>query len=386
MGNEKITKALSGSYKNSDGRHDEYYVYMLCEKKTKTPFYIGKGINSRIYAHEDEASKLEKQIEEDIKCEIKANWDNLPKEQLNSMILNKMKSEKLKEISNRIKKKDFEAVIIKYGLTQNEAYMAESALINMHNYTRKEAPLTNIVNGHMSNREKFNRARKTVALNLTDFDRECAIEEVKSPLSTKLKVAFIKINAFYPYCKDEQDIETAIYNATQGFWRIAEDRLCKIEYIFALYQSQIVGIYPVNKSCWKKRKEIKKTFNEKGAIYGDDVLLPSFPIEMRTKEYYWINKSIQANWDYNKFKLLVKANELEDFMETQLKIEKKEIGQKDHKDFEKLYRIWSNKYFFVSDSEIDIKNYEKIKSKYLGKLIVGNKKLSAQQTVTYNFE
>ena len=77
-------------------------------------FYIGKGINNRIFQHEE---KLD----------------------------NSNKSNRIKEIlssGNKIKK-----LIISYGLSEKEAFVAESSLINIMNYIDSQS-LTNVVSGH----------------------------------------------------------------------------------------------------------------------------------------------------------------------------------------------------------------------------------------------
>lgn len=410
MKKDSIVKALSGIYKGSKGLKDGYYVYMLCSKKTKTPFYIGKGINTRVWSHEEETKDFENSIREEMKAEIIANSDNLSAEEINVLIENRIPSDKCAEISRLLKSDDLEPVIVKYGLTESEAFMVESALINMHNYTRNE-PLTNIVNGHMSNREKFNRARKTEALSLSDFQNQCAIEEQAiSTLNTagidgqKINVAFIKINNLYQHCKKEQDTEDAIYNATRGYWKIARKNITKIDYVFALYQSQVVGIYPINRNenCWKTRKDIGQISITNGiATDANNTPLPTFPVNIRTREYYWHNKSVEANWDYATFIQLLTNSELKEFQTSQLKEEKitKIKGRrckiaKTFKEFESSYKQWGNRYFFEIQAltENQTSEYESIKSLYLGKLLFESKDINktkyidTQNPVTFNFK
>jgi len=407
---DSIVKALSGIYKGSKGDKDGYYVYMLCSKVTKTPFYIGKGINNRVWSHEEETKVFENSIKEEIRAEIIANSDNLSLDEIDAIIEDRIPSDKCTEISKLLKSDDLEPVIVKYGLTESEAFMVESALINMHNYTRNE-PLTNIVNGHMSNREKFNRARKTEALSLTDFQNQCAIEEQAiSTLNTagtngeKIRVAFIKINNLYQHCKNEQDPESAIYNATRGYWKIAKKNIAKIDYVFALYQSQVVGIYPLNRNqdCWKTRRDIGKILIGDGFAKDErNVFLPAFPFSIRAREYYWHNRSVEANWDYTTFTQLLTGDELNEFLNSQLKEEKntKINGKrckvkKSFKEMESSYKQWSNRYFFELHTltENQATEFEHVKSLYLGKLMYESKVadktkyIDTQNPVTFNFK
>ena len=88
-----------------------YYVYALTDPRDNKIFYIGKGINNRIFQHEE---KLD----------------------------NSNKSNRIKEIlssGNKIKK-----LIISYGLSEKEAFVAESALINIMNYIDSQS-LSNLV-------------------------------------------------------------------------------------------------------------------------------------------------------------------------------------------------------------------------------------------------
>ncbi len=69
-----------------------------------------------------------------------ANSDKFSEEEINALIENRIPSDKCAEISRLLKSDDLEPVIVKYGLSENEAFMVESALINMLNYTRKDDP------------------------------------------------------------------------------------------------------------------------------------------------------------------------------------------------------------------------------------------------------
>lgn len=403
MKKDSIVKALSGIYTGSKGLDDGYYVYMLCSKKDKTPFYIGKGTNDRVWSHENDTKAFEKAIKDELKAEIIANSDKLSKEEINALIENRIPSDKCAEISRLLKSDELDPVIVKYGLTKSEAFMAESALINMYNYTGKK-PLTNIVNGHMSNREKFNRARKTEALSLSAFQKQCAIEEeAVSSLDTagtggkKINVAFIKINNLYQHCKNEQNTEAAIYDATRGYWSIDKKHFTEIDYVFALYQSQVVGIYPLNRNenCWKARKDIGQIPITDGIAEGaDNNPCPTLPFNIRVRECYWHNKSVEAAWDYKAFIQLLTDRELEEFQASQLRLEKKCNVPKTFKDFEDKYKTWAGRYFFEIQklTEHQKSEYEAIEERYLYKLMFVSKDayktkyINTRCPVTFNFK
>lgn len=122
---------------NRDSSH-KYYVYMLIDEN-KVPFYIGKGQGGRVFQHENDADFFLDIIRNE-RDDSTAIYDNL--------------SDKIKiilENSGMIEK-----VIVKWGLTEDEAFMCESALMNMYDYINPGI-LTNIVNGHASDLEKCSR-------------------------------------------------------------------------------------------------------------------------------------------------------------------------------------------------------------------------------------
>lgn len=151
---KRIVKVLS------QDKNKKYYVYALCDD-TNTPFYIGKGCGSRVWNHKEAQNEALKHIEK-------------------SDLSNEQRIESINNLNNKFKKlstlKCQPEFIIKWGLTENEAFMCESALINLVNYLSPKS-LTNIQNGHKSDLEKENRFSKTKMLSVKDFLNTCAIEK-----------------------------------------------------------------------------------------------------------------------------------------------------------------------------------------------------------------
>ena len=109
----------------------------------------------------------------------------LPREKKEKEKSKEEKEKMLEELSEKYKKIDeigkdkVEKVIIKWGLTEPEAFMAESALINLCNYP--DSTLTNVVSGHASEAEKkngieFRNAEKTKARSVKAFLEDCCKE------------------------------------------------------------------------------------------------------------------------------------------------------------------------------------------------------------------
>ena len=139
-----------------------YYVYALCTDSG--PFYIGKGKGLRILNHQDVALLAEENVNAD---------DTLSSDE---------KQERIRAMSTKLQnlianKEEIAPVIIKWGLTEHEAFMCESSLINLLKFCKGKSisELTNLVNGHASPVELANSADvKTKARPLSLFLTECA--------------------------------------------------------------------------------------------------------------------------------------------------------------------------------------------------------------------
>lgn len=106
---ERVVKTLETG-------HEKHYVYALCTHDG-VPFYIGKGCGRRVLDHRDAAEQAKESIASD---------DSLSDVE---------KARKIEELTEKLKtilnEPNLQMVIIKWGLTEGEAFMCESALINL---------------------------------------------------------------------------------------------------------------------------------------------------------------------------------------------------------------------------------------------------------------
>lgn len=178
-----------------------YYVYALIDPRSNDVFYIGKGTGNRIFSHETESRK-------------------------NS----ETEKEKILRIQD-IEKSGFSVkrIMINWGLSEQEAFAAETSLINLFHFNPGNQ-LTNIVAGHHTHE----------GLTVENFELKYGAIPLK-PEEIKHNILVIKINK--QYRKDMSDYE--IYDAVRGMWRVSikSIKAKNIQYVFAVYNGLIVGVY-----------------------------------------------------------------------------------------------------------------------------------------------
>ena len=240
----------------TDDSPDKYYVYALATPDNNI-FYIGKGTGARLWQHEKVAEMI--------------------KETNGGEEAQKV-TEKIKEIQNIWKNNEEpKKIIIKYGLTEAEAFAAESALINLLNYPDKK--LTNIANGHASDREKTSRIKNSKAMTVDTFLKDCSVER-KEVTEDVPPFMFFKIDKSYPqFLKEVERIdgeddrtfeERLCYECVRGFWKNSLTRAKRYRYVLALKNGivcaafhvkewYLAGEYPEKLS--KARKEDTRKIN-----------------------------------------------------------------------------------------------------------------------------
>lgn len=185
-----------------------YYVYALVDPRDNKIFYIGKGLENRVFQH--------------LECAI--NEDAI--------------SEKL-DIIREIRREGLHIkhYIVRHGLDQDDAFTVESVLIDLLSYSifSNIRSISNIVSGH----HQWDKGIKTAdeieglyaceRLNIEDFAHN---------------ILTININATYNI-KNER--HPNIYEATRKSWVLSEQKLNSIEYVLSEYRGVIRAIFKPTK-------------------------------------------------------------------------------------------------------------------------------------------
>lgn len=175
-----------------------YYVYCLKDPRTKEIFYIGKGKENRVFEHVEEALKDEER--ESAKIDL----------------IREIKDEGL----------EVEHYIIRYGLEESVALEVEAALIDCLGLEN----LANKVKGHHTERGKISCEELEIQMGA----KEASIED---------DVLVIKINQLYRRGMTEGEL----YEATRKYWRLSKKNAKNIQYVLAVANGIIRGIFKPKK-------------------------------------------------------------------------------------------------------------------------------------------
>lgn len=175
------------------------YVYFLRDPRNQEVFYIGKGEGNRVFSHA---------------AGVPAN-DGDPQQD----------SEKLARISDiKREAKQVEHFILRHGLTNEEAFELESALIDFVGLKN----LSNQQGGHYASDFGLKTTGEIIAM----YDAK--------PFSTDKKVLLININRQFSRTMTAEEI----YEATRSCWRLGENRN-QAEYAIATYAGLTREVYAI---------------------------------------------------------------------------------------------------------------------------------------------
>ena len=170
-----------------------YYVYCLNYPDTGETFYIGKGKGNRVFSHANGNLESDSNIE---------------------------KIEVINSIKSRGQK--VEHWIIRYGMSEKEAFEVEAALIDFVGLDN----LSNCVKGHSIERGKISCEELDILLGAKKI-------EIQDNVMT------IKINAKYRSDMNEQEI----YEATNKWWKANQVNAEKVDYVLSIHNGIVRGVF-----------------------------------------------------------------------------------------------------------------------------------------------
>ncbi|MDX2074953.1 MAG: hypothetical protein SFZ02_00860 [bacterium] len=192
----------------------DYYVYILRDPRNNEIFYVGKGINNRVFAHVEDASRE---------------------------IIENARLDRIRAIHADGQKVDI--TIHRHGLTEKEAFEVEGALIDLLGLPA----LSNKVVGHHARY----RGQMTYAEITAEYD--ALIIPITIP------VIFIIINKQYKRRMTDDDL----YQATRKNWKIGKRR-DKAQYAFSVSNGLVRQVYKIEK--WHPSEEPKGRWYFEGHI------------------------------------------------------------------------------------------------------------------------
>ncbi len=275
--------------KKGDAELSNYYIYALCDEGI--PFYIGKGIGVRCLQHEDDLELIKKEYRRITpKVEMELLEDSLKQEL----------TDKLARIEESKSKGTFDIVILKFGLTEHEAFMAESTAINTIKLCGCSlVNLTNKVNGHTSGVERSygGTAKPRTIHEVLDecCPRVIEISDIRSYVGNQVEfdennddIAFISFNKSFWKCNNILDY----WDAVRGCWRISKKNGLRTKYIFAMHNNVIKGIFKV-KADGSKESSFEKIISARSNLQkleGSNI------------------HSTKTEWEMDLISLVIKAN------------------------------------------------------------------------------
>lgn len=230
-----------------------YYVYALVDPRNKKIFYVGKGKGNRIYQHEESS--------------LDESNDNL-------------KLSTIRDIHGAGLK--VEHYIIRHNLTEQEAFLVESAIIDLLTYKpfNRENILTNIACGH----HQWDEGIKT--------DSEINIlydcEKIKPVPGERLLL--VSLNRSYLQSKATGVYKRANdYESARKYWAISAAKAEKIDYILGVYKGIVRIVIDVKSYTATLVAENGTVFRKPRFVFEGDIVPDSPYLNKDVTDYPFIS-------------------------------------------------------------------------------------------------
>ena len=204
----------------------KFYVYRLVDPRTLQTFYVGKGCGERVFQHAKHVHNLIKQNKKD---------KNVNEDELS------LKSQQIAEIISA--GKQVIAIIHRYGMTAEEAFEVEAALIDAY------PGLTNIQRGQ-------------------DYERGViTVEDLCKQAQTKVYAEPVEDYIIIKTTLNEISNRGSIYDAVRQSWVADLNRAIKYKYVLAVVSGIVREVFIVDK--WFKCPSGRIAFEGKPAPISD---------------------------------------------------------------------------------------------------------------------
>lgn len=180
-----------------------YYVYLLVDPRDNTVFYVGKGHGDRVNDHVKEA------MDGNDEC-------------------NPEKNAKIREILAA--GASVKPYILRWGMTEEEAFCVEAVMIDFSSSSLKPGKLTNLVSGH--------HAEELGLQTLDELNEKLTTGELDTD---NLKDSILCINV------NQRRKEGNLYEAVRGNWNTVQSTAETVDYVVAEYGGVIIGVFKPHK-------------------------------------------------------------------------------------------------------------------------------------------
>lgn len=230
---------MGNFFKESVKESLRYYVYALVDPRNKRIFYVGKGCGDRVFQHAEDA--LNENIEG-------------------------IKLATIRDI--RHSGLDVEYYILRHNLTEEEAFLVESSIIDLLTYEafNLENVLTNLVSGH----HQWNEGIKTATEISTLYD--CPqIDPIYGE-----KLLLVSLNKTYKQSKATGVYHRANdYESARKYWAISPEKADKINYILGVYRGIVRIVIDVKGYKIVKVAEDGTVFKKPRFAFDGDIITDS---------------------------------------------------------------------------------------------------------------
>ena len=185
----------------------KYYVYRLVDPRNGNTFYVGKGKNNRVFAHVACALSEITDVDYDSKTDDEEN----------------LKYQTIRAIQDA--GLDVIHIIQRYGLSEHDALVIESALIDVYCLEQ----LTNKIKGYFSN-DPENAIALEKRLSAKEFD--------ESTLTCSFMIIKVK-----NYMVEQRGSR---YEATRMSWRVNPTEAQKYQYVLSVTGGIVFEVYKVH--------------------------------------------------------------------------------------------------------------------------------------------